>query len=112
MTTTQHTKETATALLAARAGTPPLNPADEKELSRIITLFDNATDDQEAALNKYVRVFRAEAQIRAYERVVIKLTSWITTAVIMGQPGSLVTAYEDKIAVQCEMIEALRVLAS
>jgi len=109
MTTTQHTTETATALLSTRKGMPPLNEADEKEISRIIDLFDGATDDQDGALEAHLKAFRTEAQARAYERVAAKLESWAATAAILGQVENA-CEYEDLAEVQREMAEAVRLI--
>lgn len=110
MTTTQHTVETATALLASRVGSPPFSEADQKNIARILGLLENATEEQAAALEAHLDAYRTASQIRAYERVAVKLTSWAATAAIMGQ-AELAAEYEDKAEVSLEMAEALRFLA-
>lgn len=109
MTTTAHTVETATVLLASRVGSPPLNDADQREINRISGLFESATTEQDEALDAHLKGFRTDAQARAYERVALKLASWAVTASIMGQADKA-AEYEEMAAVQREMADAVRLL--
>jgi hypothetical protein len=99
----------ATALLASQTSAPKFDQADEKEISRIIGLLDGAEGNQVTKLQAHLDTYRAQAQIRAYARVAAKVSSWSTTARILGDDDDA-TWYEELAISRLALAEAVRLV--